>query len=200
MLLKITLHLISCDAKRHLSRLSHCQFQRFNALNVQMLSQSLHKQLFRKQYLKQSEQFSFPDSKSDNVNYFVNNEDIAKIKKIKSHLKKHGLLSTESDKAMSDIELDLPEMFGETIDDHFRHIAKHQTAAYKSMAETLVTSVPPQLPKKWVRQSGWTKYNADGSWEALPFPDHTVFVFDMECLVKEGNYPTMATALSPNNW
>jgi hypothetical protein len=31
-------------------------------------------------------------------------------------------------------------------------------------------------------------------------PEEDILVFDVEILVKEGHYPTLATALSPTNW
>lgn len=55
--------------------------------------------------------------------------------------------------------------------------------------------------QKWSQRAGWTKYDPKtGKATAVKYPEEDVFVFDVEILVMEGHYPTMATALSPTNW
>ena len=68
------------------------------------------------------------------------------------------------------------------------------------MAESISQACPPALPARWVYARGWTRYNADGSSHSVPFPEDDALVFDVEVLMKEGNFPTMATALSPRHW
>lgn len=59
--------------------------------------------------------------------------------------------------------------------------------------------VPPK-PRKWVKRSGWTKYNADGSTEAVAAPQEEMLTFDTEVMWKESSFAVMACAASPNAW
>ncbi|KAH3836065.1 hypothetical protein DPMN_109434 [Dreissena polymorpha] len=47
---------------------------------------------------------------------------------------------------------------------------------------------------------GWVRYGADGIPEPVEYPPDDVLVFDVEVVVEEGNYPTMATAVSDKYW
>jgi DNA polymerase gamma 1 len=49
-------------------------------------------------------------------------------------------------------------------------------------------------------QKGWTKYEADGTWEQVPYPDGQGLVLDVEICCKEGEHPTLATAVSTTHW
>ncbi|CAG0917890.1 unnamed protein product, partial [Notodromas monacha] len=49
-------------------------------------------------------------------------------------------------------------------------------------------------------QAGWTKYLSDGSSQFVKAPDCDVMVLDVEICVREGDHPTLATAVSPTNW
>lgn len=82
----------------------------------------------------------------------------------------------------------------------FRVLAQRQVEDYENLAEMLIKSSNPSKPMEWSYAKGWTRYNHDGTASSVDFPEDRVIVFDIECLVKEGGYPTMATALSPNYW
>jgi len=70
----------------------------------------------------------------------------------------------------------------------------------QALAEKLVQSTIPAKPQKWVKRAGWVRYDASGKATSVAFPDDDVLVFDVEVLVPEGNYPTMATAVSDTCW
>ena len=55
--------------------------------------------------------------------------------------------------------------------------------------------------QKWSQRAGWTKYDPlTGKATAVKYPEEDILVFDVEMLVSEGHFPTMATAVSPTNW
>lgn len=84
----------------------------------------------------------------------------------------------------NDIILDLPKSF--TFNEYLPHF---------------VYCLDVQNHQKWSQKAGWTRYDAKtGKPTAVECPGEDIFVFDVEILVKEGHYPTLATALSPTNW
>ncbi|KAK7109098.1 DNA polymerase subunit gamma-1-like isoform X2 [Littorina saxatilis] len=171
----------------------HPHQQRFNTLNIQMLADVLHKQVFPSQNVPHT-----VHQPPLSVSSSVEKED-KDLPNIQAHLQKFDLLKGKS-QSIPDVDLNLPKLFGQSVDEHFRHIASEQIRDYKAMAESIAKSSPPPFPKEWACQKGWTKYKEDGSSQSVPFPDDDVVVFDIECLMQEGNFPTMATALSPNHW
>ena len=195
---------ISWCQRRWLRCCVHPHHQRFNPLNIQMLTEMLHKQIFPSQNIEEPQLSSSsssssppqPASSSPSPSTKKGTSDLARIQ---AHLNKFGLLKGRS-LSISDVHLHLPELFGQNVDDHFRHIASEQIREYKAMAESVAKSSPPPMPKEWARQKGWTKYKRDGTCLKVPFPDDDALVFDIECLMNEGNFPTMATAMSPNHW
>ena len=55
--------------------------------------------------------------------------------------------------------------------------------------------------QEWRYAAGWTKYdNETGAAIPVDFPEEDGLVFDIEVLVREGHFPTMATALSHKHW
>ena len=55
--------------------------------------------------------------------------------------------------------------------------------------------------QEWRYAAGWTKYdNETGAAIPVDFPEEDALVFDIEVLVREGHFPTMATALSHKHW
>ena len=185
----------------------HPHHQRFNALNIQMLTEMLHKQIFPSQDSEEPQPSSSPPPSSSSSSSppssssptSLSKKGTSDLGKIQAHLNRFGLLKGKTQR-MADIRLNLPQLCGQSVDEHFRHIASEQIQEYKAMAESIAKSSPPPMPKEWARQKGWTKYKLDGTCERVPFPDEDVVVFDIECLMREGNFPTMATALSPNHW
>lgn len=152
---------------------------RFNSVNIQMLSESLHQQIFK------------------NATESKLNEEALKV--IQKHLHKHGL-SDKTTTSIPDVDLKLPPLHGNNINEHFIHIANKQIADYKLLIDEIISKPLPKMPDLWQKASGWTKYCDDGSFESVPFPDDRGLVFDIECLMSEGNYPTMATAVSARHW
>ncbi|KAM9311357.1 DNA polymerase subunit gamma-1 [Gastrophryne carolinensis] len=151
---------------------------RMNPLNIQMLSTGLHQQIFRGQQAQYSE------------------ED---IQKSQNHLRSHGLWGQDTS-TVPDVELELPKMYGSNIEEHFRILAQKQNLPYLEAANDLLQSHIPEFPKKWAWQVGWTKYTPGGEMEKVDFPDEKALVFDVEVCMSEGQFPTLAVAVSPNCW
>jgi DNA polymerase gamma 1 len=89
---------------------------------------------------------------------------------------------------------------GPTLDEHFYKLGMDAAEPYLTMAKQLAWMNPPPKPQKWVRQSGWTKYNSDGTTEAVEAPDETMLTFDTEVMWKETSFACMACAASPTAW
>ncbi|TKR76617.1 hypothetical protein L596_017731 [Steinernema carpocapsae] len=58
----------------------------------------------------------------------------------------------------------------------------------------------PPTPKKWNWKSGWTKYDADGTFVEVPCPDGKALFFDIEVCMNDGLLPTLAVAVSESAW
>ncbi|XP_067649163.1 DNA polymerase subunit gamma-1-like [Haliotis asinina] len=164
---------------RSMNELQDTTPQRTNPLQIQMLSETLHKQIFKETEIAET----------------LNKN----LKSVENHLQKHGLWN-HATTVLDDVDLKLPPLQGSSIEEHFYKIAEQQIAEYKSMAENLCSSETPPLPDEWVYSKGWTKYLPDGSTTAVPYPEETAIVFDIECLMTEGQFPTMATAVSDKYW
>ncbi|WAR00192.1 DPOG1-like protein, partial [Mya arenaria] len=123
----------------------------------------------------------------------------AQLRAIKAHLAKHGLWDKQVP-LRKDVDLKLPQFLGTNIEEHFRNIANNQIKDYKALAERLCRYELPQQPPEWAELPGWVRYGEDGVPEPVDYPQDDVLVFDVEILVTEGNYPTMATAVSDKHW
>jgi DNA polymerase gamma 1 len=117
----------------------------------------------------------------------------------RDHLKRHDLLGKNLDNTPP-ISFDLPELQGTTLDEHFHKLGVDASEPYLSHAKQFTRSNPPPKPRKWVRQSGWTKYYSDGRTEAVDAPQEEMLCFDTEVMWKESSFPVMACAVSPTNW
>lgn len=115
------------------------------------------------------------------------------------HLTRHELLGKNQD-STPPVGFDLPELQGPTLDEHFYKLGMDAAEPYLSMAKKLAWANPPPKPRKWVRRSGWTKYNADGTTEAIDAPDESMLTFDTEVMWKETSFACMACAVSPTAW
>ncbi|KAJ8029029.1 DNA polymerase subunit gamma-1 [Holothuria leucospilota] len=155
---------------------------RWNAFNVQMLSSSLHQQIFKEKIKEEDE-----------------TELMEKINKSKKHLEKHNLHG-KTVKRIPDVNFQLPRLYGKNIDDHFKVLAMSQSNDHRKLAKFLAENPLPPMPKEWSYSSGWTAYLADGTMKAVDFPDDKTLIFDIESCVMEGNYPTLAVAASPTTW
>jgi DNA polymerase gamma 1 len=117
----------------------------------------------------------------------------------RDHLERHQLLGKTSDNAPP-IAFDVPTLQGTTLDEHFFRLGMHASEPYLSLAKKYSYANTPPRPRKWLQRSGWTKYNADGSTEAVDAPDEEVLIFDTEVMWKETNFACMACAASPTAW
>ncbi|KAF2844677.1 DNA polymeras-like protein gamma [Plenodomus tracheiphilus IPT5] len=151
---------------------------RFNAIGVQQLSSKIHAQVF------------------PGVSTSAPPELIALSQ---DHLTRHELLGKNTD-STPPVGFDLPDLQGTTLDEHFYKLGMDAAEPYLSMAKKLAWANPPPKPRKWVTRSGWTKYNSDGTTEAVDAPDETMLTFDTEVMWKETSFACMACAVSPTAW
>jgi len=87
------------------------------------------------------------------------------------------------------------------ISEHFKNLALKQTEEYRELANSIsiaYNEMPP-MPTKWKFESGWTKYHGDTATK-VDFPEENVMILDVEVLVPEGHYPTLAIALTDKYW
>lgn len=86
--------------------------------------------------------------------------------------------------------------------EHFHQIGYDQFGLYQKLLEAAIeiSTNMPNKPSKWEFRTGWTKYNSDGSFEAVEAPSESILFFDVEVCVLDGQLPTLAVALSPTNW
>ena len=70
---------------------------------------------------------------------------------------------------------------------------------YKQALEYARTDLP-ERPRKWEKQSGWTKYNEDGTSEPVEAPQEEMLTFDTEVMWKESSFAVMACAASKTSW
>ncbi len=117
----------------------------------------------------------------------------------KDHLTSHDLLGKNQDDS-EPIGFDLPDVQGQTLDEHFHRLGLDASEPYLRHAKTFVRMSLPQRPRRWVRRSGWTKYYSDGSSEAIDAPQESMLSFDVEVLYKESSFAVMACAASPTAW
>ncbi|XP_077423292.1 DNA polymerase subunit gamma-1 isoform X2 [Vanacampus margaritifer] len=168
----------TCSTKPHSVQTEDSGEIRMNPLNIQMLSKNLHNQIFRGMVPKYRE------------------EDVERGVR---HLQKHQLWGKETS-LLDEVELKLPKMYGDNIDEHFRVLAQKQSLPYLEAAAKLQQAELPPMPQEWAWQVGWTRYGFDGEIHRVDFPDETALVFDVEVCMAEGRCPTLAVALSPTHW
>ncbi|KAL2860705.1 DNA-directed DNA polymerase gamma MIP1 [Aspergillus lucknowensis] len=151
---------------------------RFNEIGVQQLSDHIYSQIF----FNKSQP---PDPKL--------------VALSKDHLSRHDLLGKSQEHA-DPVAFDLPTLQGQTLDEHFFKLGMDSSEPYLTYAKEYATVHSPGLPRKWVKRSGWTKYNRDGTWEAVEAPNETMLTFDTEVMYKEHPFAVMACAVSPTAW
>ncbi|KAF2272518.1 uncharacterized protein EI97DRAFT_470357 [Westerdykella ornata] len=151
---------------------------RFNEIGVQQLSTHVHEQVF-------------PGASTSPPPELVELS--------KDHLSRHDLLGKNQD-STPPVGFDLPTLQGATMDEHFYKLGMDAAEPYLSMAKKLAWANPPPKPRKWVARSGWTKYNSDGTTEAIDAPQESMLTFDTEVMWKESSFACMACAVSPTAW
>ncbi|CAL8135393.1 unnamed protein product [Orchesella dallaii] len=152
----------------------------WNPCNIQMIPDKLYEQVF----IDTFRQKLYPPEIID---------------KCKEHLEAHSLWD-QSVKPVIPINLKIPTLEGEDINDHFRNVALQQTFVYKKLMDAIANSKIPPQPKEWKFTGGWTKYLPNGLTEKVQFPEEDAMIFDVEVCVNAGNAPTLACALTPNGW
>ncbi|KAM4892978.1 DNA polymerase subunit gamma-1 [Sylvia borin] len=152
--------------------------RRMNPLNIQMLSRTLHEQIFRGARVRYSAE---------------------EVQRSVRHLQRHDLWGKETS-TLPDVDLRLPRMYGDNIDEHFRLLAQKQSLPYLEAADGLLRCQLPPLPEQWAWKPGWTRYGPGGQAEPVDFPEERALVFDVEVCVADGHCPTLAVAVSPHAW
>ncbi|XP_012523768.1 DNA polymerase subunit gamma-1, mitochondrial [Monomorium pharaonis] len=152
---------------------------RVNEVNMQMLPEALHNQLFRK----------------DNKDDCLSEEEINDIKK---NLATYGI-NVEDATRLPDVNLKLPALEGNDIEEHFYNIGKAQIKPYLQIIHETVRDIP-EMPKQWLFKEGWTRYAVDGTTESVDYPLEDGVIFDIEVCMKQGPLPTLATAVSNKAW
>ncbi|KAG7445742.1 uncharacterized protein BT62DRAFT_950592 [Guyanagaster necrorhizus] len=159
-----------------------------NALGVQLLSQSLHDQVFK------NCSFAAPPRIFTNIAL--------------AHLQAHELNPSQSSNLPS-TEFSLPPLQGNNLLEHFYRIGSSNAEPYLSLAKSFADAQLCPPPEHWNIQAGWTKYiyESDGSGyhEHVPYPMHDgkpeqMLSFDIENLPKYHPFPVLACAASPNAW
>ncbi|XP_043253426.1 DNA polymerase subunit gamma-1, mitochondrial [Colletes gigas] len=151
---------------------------RVNEINMQMLSKSLHKQIFNDSN-KQGE---------------ISKEE---IESIKDNLRLYGI-KIEDATRVPDVDIRLPPLEGNDIEQHFYNIAKSQIEPYVTIVKEIMKNVP-KMPDKWILKEGWTRYTCNGA-ESVDYPLEDGIIFDIEVCMKEGSLPTLATAVTSQAW
>ncbi|KAG1151055.1 hypothetical protein G6F37_002358 [Rhizopus arrhizus] len=158
---------------------------KINPAHVQLLSPNLQAQLF--------EPYSVQES---NIN---NDIDLKKRIYAEKHLTLQDIWGKKS-QIEDPIDITLPKLSGKNLEEHFIRIGLDQAEPYLSQCERLATVELPPIPKKWKKSAGWTRYEKDGTVIAVDHPLEETMVFDVEVLMSEGKYPTMAVAASEEAW
>ncbi|GAD95190.1 DNA polymerase gamma [Paecilomyces variotii No. 5] len=151
---------------------------RFNEIGVQQLSDYVHSQVFLSKRTPPDPQL---------------------VALSKDHLSRHDLLGKSQD-ASDPIAFGLPALQGQTLDEHFYKLGMDSSEPYLGYAKSYATINAPRKPKDWLKRSGWTKYNSDGSSEPVDAPNEAMLTFDTEVMWKESSFAVMACAVSPTAW
>ncbi|KAL4887392.1 DNA polymerase family A-domain-containing protein [Aspergillus karnatakaensis] len=151
---------------------------RFNEIGVQQLSDHVYSQIF------------FDKTKPPDPDLVALSKD---------HLARHDLLGKAQEHA-DPVAFDLPTLQGRTLDEHFFKLGMDSSEPYLTYSKKYAVVNSPQLPRKWVRRSGWIKYNSDGTSEPVDAPNESMITFDTEVMYKEHPFAVMACAVSPTAW
>ena len=171
-------HYATPFGSRREQSLSRDSQARFNDIGVQQLSSTVHPQVF-------------PNRAT------VPKPELVQLSK--DHLQRHELLGKNQDDNPA-IGLEIPLLQGKTLDEHFQRLGQDGSQPYLNYAKSFARANPPQRPRKWIRRSGWTKYNSDMTTEEVDAPDEEMLSFDVEVMWKESNFAVMACAASPTTW
>lgn len=99
----------------------------------------------------------------------------------------------------------VPGLEGSDIEEHFLKIGSKLSEPYLTLAKGFVETFSqggrglPPLPAVWKMVPGWMRYS-NGVSEPVKCPTEALIFFDVETCVKDGEYPTLATAMSTDAW
>ena len=151
---------------------------RINEVGIQQLSPELHRQVFP-------------------YGSYTSNPQLVTLSR--RHLESHDLLGKQS--AISPpVNFDLPPLAGKTLDEHFYKIGMDIAEPYLTMSKKFSSIELPKPPKRWVKRSGWTRYEKDGKGTQVDYPLEDCLVFDCETLYKQSPFAVMACAASSEAW
>lgn len=160
--------------------------RRVNPLGIQMLSKPIYEQMFLHSPHGRSKVPPDPTP--------------AVLERSIKHLKAQSLWGNECS-TLAELNMRLPQMQGQNLDEHFRAIAKTQSQAYLDLAMKLVQAKLCPMPFKWSSETGWTRYDpVTGCGERVAYPADDALVLDVETCVIEGQKPILAVAVSPSAW
>lgn len=166
------------SSTRNSETLAKVSKPRYNEIGVQQLSSYVHPQIFPNGIVAAPPEL---------------------VALSKDHLTRHALLGKTQDD-QEPIAFDLPPLQGTTMDEHFYKLGMEASDPYFQYAKDFVWSNLPDRPRKWLRQSGWVKYNVDGTTEKIDAPQEELLTFDTEVMWKESSFAVMACAASPTAW
>lgn len=118
------------------------------------------------------------------------------------HLQNNGLYGKKTT-TYPQVDLDLPDLVGGSLAEHFYKIGTDGSEPYLSKAKAFAKADIPEMPKMsdWIHKSGWTKYASKKKPEAVEYPDEeNALVFDVEVLYKVHDFAVLAVAASADAW
>ncbi|KAI9341795.1 DNA polymerase family A-domain-containing protein [Zopfochytrium polystomum] len=151
---------------------------RSNEVDVQMISASLHAQIF-----PNSDRHPTPEQVE-----------------LSRQLLEQFSLRGKHEAPVDPITFKLPPLLGRNIEEHFYALGLEQAQRPKALAVQLASVTLTPRPKTWSRNAGWTRYNPNGSVESVPFPDEDALVFDIETMYNVSPNPLLAVAASATSW
>ncbi|KAL4228151.1 hypothetical protein ACF0H5_013584 [Mactra antiquata] len=167
---------------------------RINEINIQLLSESLHKQIFN----GHTQKSTHSNEGEENV-LRVKTLNESKQAAIQKHLSEHKLWN-KTVQIQKDVNFKLPDLLGRNVSEHFQNLAQKQVQEYARLANKLYSNNIVEKPTDWAYCPGWVKYLEDGEIIPVDCPEEQILVFDVEVVVQEGNYPVLATAMSDKYW
>lgn len=97
------------------------------------------------------------------------------------------------------IDIQLPSLYGKNIEDHFARIGLEQAQPYLDQCEKIAGMNLPPKPTSWIKKSGWTRYY-QGTAVTVDHPLEDTMIFDVEVMVTEGKFPTLAVVATEEAW
>lgn len=198
---------------------------RFNPVGIKMIPEKLHKQVFGPQ---ENPCELFDEHVKNCLEHLRQHDLLPALKPLSTSFDEHAAInqfnlennneetiprsqvvqSKNSDDDIYDVDVDIPQLEGANIDQHFHNIGNDYSFRYKKLVEVLLENsrILQQMPRDWSDNSGWTRYEPkkDGTFlvDSVDRPLEKTFVFDVETCINEkpSNSPTLAVAVSDRAW